>query len=60
MAMKKPKPLATWRIILLRKRGQVLGRIQAPDAESAIKIAAEEIKVAEALQSRLVAQRVPD
>jgi hypothetical protein len=52
------KPLREWRITLIRKKGQYLGRVEAPDAESAIKRAIEEFGVDEAHRSRLVAQPV--
>ena len=37
--MKKPKHLRRWRIVLIRKRGQYLGTVEAPDAEGAIGVA---------------------
>jgi hypothetical protein len=45
------------RITLVRAKGQYLGRVEAPDAESAIKIAIAEFNVPEAPRSRLIAQK---
>ena len=52
------KPLREWRITLLRKKGQYLGRVEAPDADAAIKVAIEEFRVDEAHRSRLIARPV--
>ena len=57
--MKKPqKPMRNWRIIVIRAKGHTLGRVRAPDAETAIKLAIEEFKVPEAQRSRLIAQPI--
>jgi hypothetical protein len=47
-----------WRITLIRKKGQYLGWVEAPDAETAIERAIEEFQVDEAHWSRLIAQPV--
>lgn len=52
------KPLREWRITPIRAKGQYLGRVEAPDAETAIKRAIEEFGVDEAHRSRLIAQPV--
>jgi hypothetical protein len=41
--------------MLVRAKGQFLGRVEAPDEPTAIKIAIEEFKVPEAQRSRLIA-----
>jgi hypothetical protein len=53
-----PKPLREWRITLIRAKGIYLGRVQAPDAETAIERAIAEFDVPEAQRSRLIAQPV--
>jgi len=53
-----PKRLGEWRITLVRKNGQYLGRVEAADAESAIKQAVEEFQVDPAHWSRLIAQPI--
>jgi hypothetical protein len=45
-----------WRINLVRAKGQYLGRVEAPDAETAIKEAIRIYGVPEAQRSRLIAQ----
>jgi hypothetical protein len=52
------KPLREWRITLIRKKGQYLGRVEAPAAKCAIKQAIEEFEIDEAHRSRLIAQPV--
>ena len=52
------KRLREWRITLIRAKGHYLGRVEAADAESAIKRAIEEFQVDEAHRSRLIAQPV--
>jgi len=40
---KKPKPqIRRWRIILVRKKGVYVGTVEAPDAETAVEVAADE------------------
>ncbi len=51
------KPLREWRITLIRRKGRYLGRIEAADAESAIKSAIEQFAVDEAHRSRLSLSR---
>ena len=43
---------------MIRAKGQYLGRVEAPDAETAIKCAIEEFEIDEAHRSRLIAQPV--
>jgi hypothetical protein len=62
MARKPPTPprksLREWRITLVRAKGQYLGRVEAPDAETAIERAIAEFNIDEAHRSRLIATPV--
>ena len=58
MAKAPKKPLREWRITLIRAKGEYLGRVEAPDAESAIERAIAEFNIDEANRSRLIAQPV--
>jgi hypothetical protein len=42
---KVPKKLRSWRITVLRKKGERLGTVEAPDAATAIKLAIERYKI---------------
>jgi hypothetical protein len=58
---RKPTKPATrqWRITLIRKKGARLGTVEAPDAETAIKIAIEQFGITDPeRQRRLVAQPI--
>ena len=50
------EPVREWPITLIRAKGQYLGRVEAPDAESAIERAIAEFNIDEAHRSRLIAQ----
>jgi hypothetical protein len=51
--------LRSWRIILIRQKGEVLVTIEAPDANTAIKMAIKEYGITEPhRQRRLVAQPI--
>jgi hypothetical protein len=52
------KSLREWRITLIPKKGQYLGRVEAPDAATAIKHAMAEFDIDEAHRARLIAQPV--
>jgi hypothetical protein len=58
MAKAASKPLK-WEIAIIRKKGEVIGTVVAPDAEAAIKLAIDkwDIKDAER-QKRLSAHRI--
>ena len=57
----KPQPKhPSWRIILIRKKGERLGTVSAPDAESAIAKAIEVFHVEERYRTRLAATRIRD
>jgi hypothetical protein len=57
MATAKKKP--TWRITLLRKKGERLGTVEAADADEAIKVAIKSFEITDpGRQRRLVAQRI--
>ena len=45
LATPPKKPVREWRITLIRAKGQYLGRVEAPDAESAIKRAIEQFEL---------------
>ena len=48
-----------WRITLMRKRGHLLGTVEAPDQTAAIKAAIEEFEIHDPEQQKqLIAQRV--
>jgi hypothetical protein len=48
-----------WRIVLIRKKGERIGTVEAPDAEAAIKVAIEEYGITDPeRQRRLVAQPI--
>jgi hypothetical protein len=48
-----------WRISIIRKKGQLLGLVSAPDHEAAIKAAIKEFEIKNPEQQRrLVAQRL--
>jgi hypothetical protein len=62
---RKPKtppkePLREWRITLIRKKGQYLGRVEASDAEAAIERAIAEFQIDAAHRPRLIAQPVEE
>jgi len=55
----KPKDkLPSWRIVLIRKKGERLGTVSAPDADAAIAKAIEVFAVEERYHKRLTAVRV--
>jgi hypothetical protein len=54
-AKKKP----TWRITLVRKKGERIGTVEAADADEAIKVAIKTFAITDReRQCRLVAQRI--
>jgi hypothetical protein len=49
----------TWEIVIVRPRGRVIGTVEAPDRETAIKIAIEEFKITDPnIMNRLSAQLI--
>jgi hypothetical protein len=51
--------LHRWAIYLIRKRGELLGSVEAPDEQAAIRAAIEKYNITDPeRQKRLVAQRV--
>jgi hypothetical protein len=44
MAAKKPET-HTWKITLIRERGKLLGRVEAPDERTAIAVAIEQFEI---------------
>jgi hypothetical protein len=56
--MAKAIKLHHWRIYLIRKKGEVLGSVDAPDEKAAIAAAIEKYGISDPeRQKRLVAQR---
>ena len=56
-AKRKPKP--TWRITVLRRRGESLGTVEAVDADEAVKVAIKLFGITDPeRRRRLVAQRI--
>ena len=54
-----PKKLPRWEIAIIRKRGGVIGTVEAPDAEAAVKAAIEKWGITEPeRQKRLAAHRI--
>jgi hypothetical protein len=48
-----------WEIMLVRPRGRILGVVEAPDRETAIKVAIEEFKITDPqIKKRLTAHRI--
>jgi hypothetical protein len=56
MPTKTKPPLPRWRIVLIRKKGETLGTVEARTAEEAVAIAAEQFNVAPEQRKRLAAQ----
>ena len=59
----KPKDLAKrmkrrWRIVLIRSKGEVLGTVEAADANAAEKVAAIQFKLDEQQRRRLPVQEL--
>jgi hypothetical protein len=52
------KPLREWRISVIGAKTKYLGRVDAPDEQSAIDKAMEEFKIDPARRFRLIAQPV--
>jgi hypothetical protein len=56
---KATKALPEWRIVLIRKKAECVGRVRARDAEEAIKVAIKEYEIIDPeRQRRLAAQPV--
>ena len=47
-----------WRIVLMRKTGEVLGTVEAADAQAAEKVAAIQFELDEQQQRRLLVQEL--
>jgi hypothetical protein len=58
VALMAKAPLYKWTIYLIRKRGELLGTVEAPDEKAAIAAAIEKFSITDAeQQKRLIAQR---
>ena len=51
------KELHTWRVYLVRAKGEFLGTVEAPDEKTAMQVAAEEFKLTPMQAARLLVQR---
>jgi hypothetical protein len=47
-----------WRVVLLRSKGQVLGEVEAPDAEAAVAEAAAQFGLDEVQRKRLLVKEL--
>jgi hypothetical protein len=47
-----------WRVVLLRHKGEILGTVEAPDAEAAKAAAAVQFELDEARRSRIIVQEL--
>jgi Ser/Thr protein kinase RdoA (MazF antagonist) len=57
--MAADRQMHEWRITLMRKRGHLLGTVEAPDQAAAIRAAIEEFEIHDPEeQKHLVAQRI--
>jgi hypothetical protein len=53
------KPLPTWRIRVIRKKGEYLGTVEAPTAEAVVQVSIKEYGITDPeRQKRRVASRV--
>ena len=55
----KTPELRRWRVSLIRKRGEFLGYVEAPDREAAEAAAVEEFKLTAEQRKRLVLEEQP-
>jgi hypothetical protein len=59
--MKRPAKLPQWRIVLIRKKGERIGTVEARTAEEAIQAAIREFEINDPeRQKRLTAQRIEE
>jgi hypothetical protein len=47
-----------WRVVLLRNKGEILGTVEAPDAEAAKAAAAVQFELDEVRRSRIIVQEM--
>jgi hypothetical protein len=47
-----------WRVVLLRAKGEILGTVEAPDAEAAKAVAAIEFDLDEIQRNRIMVQEL--
>lgn len=55
-----PKKLPSWRVTLIRKKGEPIATVAAPDAEAAVAKAIELYAIEERYHQRLMAVRVQE
>jgi hypothetical protein len=51
---KKPENLRSWRVIIMRSRGEYLGSVEAPDRERAEAVAIKQFDLDQDLRRRLL------
>jgi hypothetical protein len=51
---KKPANLRSWRVIIIRSKGEYLGSVEAPDRERAEAVAIKQFDLDQDLRSRLL------
>ena len=51
---KKPTNLRSWRVIIMRSRGEYLGSVEAPDREKAAAVAVKQFDLDQDQQRRLL------
>jgi hypothetical protein len=51
-------PMARWRVNILRRRGQYLGIVEAPDAKAAVAAAIKQFNIAPGLRFQITVQRI--
>ena len=51
-----PQPIRIWRVAIIRKRGEFLGVVEAPDRETAEAVAAKQFKLSDEQRERLAVQ----
>lgn len=47
-----------WRVVLLRAKGEILGTVEAPDAEAAKRVAAVQFALDEVKRNRIMVQEL--
>ena len=54
----KPKPVADWQISKIGKVATNIGKVQAPDADAAVRVAIEKYDIRPEHQSRIAARPI--
>jgi hypothetical protein len=56
---KKPANLRSWRVIIMRSRGEYLGSVEAPDREKAEAVAVKQFELDQDQRRRLLIREGP-